>query len=39
MARHSGMCLDVAYALTTAGAQVVQGTCWHGPNQQWRVVS
>jgi hypothetical protein len=33
--RHSGMCLDVAYASTADGANVVQGTCWNGANQRW----
>ena len=35
VARHSGKCLDVAYASTAHAANVVQGTCWGGTNQQW----
>ena len=38
-ARHSAMCLDVAYASTEHAASVVQGTCWYGTNQQWGLVS
>ncbi|MFF4189672.1 RICIN domain-containing protein [Nonomuraea sp. NPDC001831] len=39
IARHSGLCLDVAYASTKHGANVIQGVCG-GPaayNQQWRI--
>jgi hypothetical protein len=34
-ARHSGMCLDVAGASTAHAADVIQGTCSGGTNQQW----
>jgi hypothetical protein len=27
--------LDVAYASLAHGADVIQGTCWGGANQQW----
>jgi len=39
IARHSGMCLDVAYARLEHGANVVQGVCGgagSGANQLWR---
>ncbi|MCZ0982181.1 RICIN domain-containing protein [Streptomyces diastatochromogenes] len=35
---NSGMCLDVAGASTTEGAQVIQWTCGNQPNQQWQLV-
>ena len=35
IARHSGKCLDVAYASTAHAANVIQGTCVGGTNQQW----
>jgi hypothetical protein len=35
VARHSGKCLDVAWASTAHGADVIQGTCVGGRNQQW----
>ena len=35
VARHSGMCLDVAYASMAHAANVIQGTCWRGENQKW----
>ena len=35
VARHSGKCLDVGYASTEHAANVIQGTCWGGANQQW----
>jgi hypothetical protein len=35
-ARHSDMCLDVANLSIAHGANVLQGTCWNGPNQLWR---
>jgi hypothetical protein len=35
VARHSGKCLDVAWASTAHAANVLQGTCWGGTNQQW----
>ncbi len=35
IARHSGKCLDVAWASTAHAAPVVQGTCWGGDNQLW----
>jgi hypothetical protein len=34
--RHSDKCLDVANLSIAHGADVLQGTCWHGPNQLWR---
>ncbi|MEV0446061.1 RICIN domain-containing protein [Streptomyces spectabilis] len=34
--RHSSKCLDVANLSITDGADVLQGTCWNGPNQLWR---
>ncbi|MFE5491759.1 RICIN domain-containing protein [Streptomyces virginiae] len=38
-ARHSDKCLDVAWASTAHGADVVQGNCTPGNrNQQWRLV-
>ncbi|MEV0589612.1 RICIN domain-containing protein [Nonomuraea sp. NPDC050310] len=39
IARHSGMCLDVAYASTKHGGNVVQGECagTAAYNQMWRV--
>ncbi|MEU2392293.1 RICIN domain-containing protein [Streptomyces sp. NPDC007369] len=30
-------CLDVANISTAHGADVLQGSCWNGPNQQWRI--
>ncbi len=36
-ARHSNKCLDVAYASTSHGANVIQADCWGGRNQQWRL--
>lgn len=35
--RYNGLCLDVAHASSVAGASVVQGTCWGGTNQAWRL--
>jgi Ricin-type beta-trefoil lectin domain-like len=35
VARHSGKCLDVAHISEEDGADVLQGTCWGGPNQHW----
>ncbi|MFG2296987.1 RICIN domain-containing protein [Streptomyces sp. NPDC048603] len=35
-ARHSNKCLDVANLSIAHGANVLQGTCWNGPNQLWR---
>ena len=32
-----GMCLDVANQAWFHGADVIQGTCWNGWNQQWRL--
>ncbi|MEV8537229.1 RICIN domain-containing protein [Streptomyces sp. NPDC051211] len=37
IARHSGKCLDVAHASTDHAADVIQGNCSGGRNQQWRV--
>ncbi|MFH8258146.1 RICIN domain-containing protein [Streptomyces roseolus] len=37
-ARHSDMCLDVAHQSKAHAADVIQGRCWGGWNQQWRVV-
>jgi hypothetical protein len=31
----SGMCLDVADMSQNHAAEVIQGTCWGGPNQRW----
>ena len=36
VARHSGKCLDVAHMSTAHTANVIQGTCWRGYNQQWQ---
>jgi hypothetical protein len=36
-AQHSNKCLDVAYMSQTHGADVVQGNCWGGTNQHWRL--
>ncbi|MFF8847563.1 RICIN domain-containing protein [Streptomyces sp. NPDC015127] len=33
--RHSNKCLDVADLSIAHGANVLQGTCWNGPNQLW----
>jgi hypothetical protein len=35
VARHSEKCLDVAEQSVAHEADVVQGTCWTGTNQQW----
>lgn len=37
VSRSSGKCLDLAGGATDAGAAVIQWTCHHGPNQQWRL--
>ncbi|MEU8404280.1 RICIN domain-containing protein [Nonomuraea sp. NPDC048892] len=37
IARHSGKCLDVAYASTANAAAVVQATCRFTNNQRWRI--
>jgi hypothetical protein len=34
-ARHSDKCLDVANFSFDHGADVIQGNCWGGRNQQW----
>jgi hypothetical protein len=39
VALHSGKCLDVAHADFRANADVIQGTCWGGANQQWYMSS
>ena len=36
--RHSEKCLDVAGFSYVHGADVIQGNCWGGPNQQWAFV-
>ncbi|MFG2940111.1 RICIN domain-containing protein [Streptomyces sp. NPDC048282] len=38
IAKHSGMCLDVAGYSYAHGAPIVQATCGGGHNQQWRLV-
>ncbi|MET9962814.1 RICIN domain-containing protein [Streptomyces sp. NPDC006326] len=37
-ARHSDMCLDVAWASYDNAARILQATCGGGHNQQWRLV-
>jgi endoglucanase len=37
VALHSGKCVDVANASVAHAASVVQGTCWRGGNQKWRL--
>ena len=32
------MCLDVAHGSVVHGADVLQGSCWGGANQRWRLV-
>ncbi|WP_214317850.1 RICIN domain-containing protein [Nonomuraea sediminis] len=39
IAQHSGKCLDVAYASLKHAANVIQGACGAGYNQQWRIVN
>ncbi|MFC5214891.1 RICIN domain-containing protein [Streptomyces coerulescens] len=34
---HSDKCLDVADISHAPGADVIQGDCWNGWNQQWRI--
>jgi hypothetical protein len=34
-AHAANMCLDVAYMSVAHGANVIQGSCWNGRNQQW----
>ena len=36
-ARHTGMCLNVAYYGQANGSNVVQATCSNGPNEQWEL--
>ncbi|GAA0915673.1 hypothetical protein Vau01_099360 [Virgisporangium aurantiacum] len=37
-ARHTGMCLNVAYYGQANGSDVVQATCSNGTNEQWELV-
>ena len=38
VAEHSRKCLDVRHASVAHGAPVIQGDCWNGANQLWRLV-
>lgn len=38
VAKHSGMCLDVAHLSIAHAAPVIQAKCWDGPNQHWAFV-
>ncbi|MFD0441476.1 RICIN domain-containing protein [Streptomyces indonesiensis] len=38
-AQHSNKCLDVKDASVAHGADVIQGDCWGGANQHWRLVN
>ena len=37
-AQHSDKCLDVRDQSQAHGADVIQGDCWGGGNQHWRLV-